>query len=163
MSETKLYIHIEQQLKTAACFLQVQSIVRAKTICHWHDMNWYITVHILTRLNVGHLRTHGLISGRGKGLLLSPEHQTSCRAHSTAYSVGTRVSSLGVKWSECDTGHTPPYSVKVKITHMPLRHVQGHIYLYCDICNNYFCPSNSVNLFKGYKRFCCSCFRCLDA
>ena len=40
----------------------------------------------------------------------------------------------GVKWSECDTGHTPPYSVKVKITHVPLWHMQGQIYLYYDIC-----------------------------
>jgi len=56
-------------------------------------MNWYITVCILTRLNVGHLRTHGLIlRSMGKGLLLSPKHQTSCRPHSTAYSMGTRVS-----------------------------------------------------------------------
>lgn len=59
---------------------------------------------------VGQLRTHGLILGRGNRLLLSPEHLTSCRAHSTAYSVGTKVSSPGVKWSECDIGHTLPYS-----------------------------------------------------
>jgi len=55
-------------------------------------MNWYITVRKLTRLNAGHLRTHGLILRRGKGLLFFPEHQTSRRAHPTAYSVGTRVS-----------------------------------------------------------------------
>jgi hypothetical protein len=54
----------------------------------------YITVRLLTRLNVGHLMAQGLILGSmGKGFLLSAEHQISSRAHSTAYSVGTRVSS----------------------------------------------------------------------
>jgi hypothetical protein len=63
-------------------------------------------VDMVTRLQAGQSRNHGLICSRGGRIFL---FRTVSGMHLVSYSVGTRGFLVVVKWLGRETGHSSPY------------------------------------------------------